>query len=70
MEGHPNLIVEWDFRDSISQHYDYNVEGPYSLDRWRQPSAPEIIRRRQERERMRDEWAEFLHASGLPYRCL
>lgn len=67
MEGHPNLIVEWDFRNVINQRNSH--PSPYTVDRWGAEFKPEIIRRWQEWKRMRDEWAEFLRTSGSPYRC-
>lgn len=66
MEGHPNLIVEWDFRGAISQRRDYSLQCPYSIDRWSGLWVPEIVRRWQEWKRLRDEWAEFLRTQSSP----
>ena len=66
MLGHPNLIVEWDFRFPVNQSYDY--PGPYTVDRWYAKHEPEIIRRWREWKRMMEEWAEFLRNWSLPFR--
>ncbi len=69
----PNLIDDYcwkDFLDSIEQgqkRYDYPPPC-YTVERW--TPTPKIVLQWQEqkrlKERLKDEWAEFLRLQGLP----
>lgn len=64
IESHPNLIVEWDFRNAINQR-DNHPGCPYAVDGWCAPLKPEIIRQWREWNQLKDTWAAFLRTQSL-----